>query len=125
MFAAARVLAVESTTLALFFEPAVAETQDAVHFGRQARVVGHHHERHSAFAVQLDQQALNFFPRRRVEIPGRLIREQRAWRKHYRSRDRDALLFPARQLAGLVGKALLQSDPAENRARFLLSTIPA
>ena len=34
-------------------------------------------------------------------------------------------MFPARQLARLVGKALLQPDPAENRARFLPSAIPA
>src|SRR5262249_1709989 len=43
--------------------------------------------------------------RRRVEVPGGLVREQDRWLGDERTCDRDALLLATRELGGPVGKA--------------------
>ncbi len=50
----------------------------------------------------------------RIEVAGRLVREQHARRIRHRARDRDALLLAARELGGAMGDAIAEAEIAEN-----------
>ena len=103
-----------SPLLAAIFldDAAVEEVDGAVGVARVARIVGDHADR-GAFAVQLAQQLHDRFAVLRVEVAGRLVREQDRGRAGDRAGDRDALLLTARELAGQVLRAVRHADLLE------------
>ena len=107
--------------LAVLLDDAAVEQMDAaVGVARVARVVRHHADRR-AFAVQLAQQLHHRFAVLRVEVSGRLVREQDRRRAGDGAGDRDALLLTARELAGQVLGAMRHADLLERRHDALLA----
>src|SRR5258706_11767679 len=77
--------------LCLFLDDAAVEDMDAaVGVPRVARVVCHHADR-GAGAMQLAEQVHDRFAAARIEVSGRLVREQNQRLAGHRARDSDAL----------------------------------
>ena len=79
---------------------------------RVARIVGHHADRRAGL-VELLQQLHHRFAALGIEVPGRLVGQQDDRLAGDRPRDGDALLLPARQLAGQVFRAMRHADAFE------------
>src|SRR2546430_11267242 len=54
----------------------------------------------------------------RIEVAGRLVREQNFWRVGHRPRNRHALLFAARQFGGAMGDAIARARSEEHTAEL-------
>jgi hypothetical protein len=82
--------------------------------------MGHEQQRRAAFAVQLEQEVDHLAAGRRVQVAGRLVREQQLRPGHEGARDRDALLLAARELLGIVVHAVGKAHSRQHRARIRL-----
>jgi hypothetical protein len=71
----------------------------------EPRVVRHHADGR-ACAVQLAEEIHHRFAAARIEVAGRLVREQNQRLAGHRASDRDALLLTARELAREVLRAM-------------------
>src|SRR6185312_6764602 len=76
-------------------------------------IVSHEDEGRVRVRVQLEQQLPDAPSGGRVEVSGRLVREQHRWLRDEGSCQRNALLFSAGKLARIVPRAILQTDPRE------------
>ena len=70
-------------------------------------------------AVERDQRFHDLVRGARIEIAGRLVGKQQAWRIDQRPRDRDPLLLATGKLAGRVALALAQAHESQRGARPL------
>src|ERR1700747_1513253 len=77
-----------------FHDAAVEQVNRAVGNARVARIVRHHADRR-AFTMQLPQQVHHGFAVLRVQVTGRLVRQQDGWLADKSARHRDALLLTA------------------------------
>ena len=68
-------------------DPAIQQTDDAIGGGGQGLIVGNQNQRAAVVAVQPDEQINDLLPGRRVQIAGRLIREQNGGPVRERPRD--------------------------------------
>ena len=80
---------------------------------RRVRVVRDHHGRLAELVDRVAQEAEHVVARRRVEVAGRLVREQHARARDERARDRDPLLLAARELRRPVPAAIGDPDRLE------------
>ena len=101
-------------------DAAVEEVDGAIGVARVARVVRDHADRR-AFAVQLAEQLHDGFAVLRVEVSGRLVRQQDRRGAGDGAGDRDALLLTARELRGQVLGAVRHADLLERRHHALLA----
>ena len=92
----------------------------AVGVARVARIVRDHADRRAG-AVQLAQQIHHRFAAARVEVAGRLVREQDERLAGDGARDGDALLLTAGELARQVLRAMRHADALERRLDALLA----
>src|SRR5471030_3101647 len=105
----------------LFFDDAsVEDVNAAVGVTGVARVVRHHADR-GAGAVQLAEEVHDRFAAARVEVAGRLVREQDERLAGDGARHGDALLLTARELAGQMLRAMRHPDALERRFDALLA----
>ena len=88
-------------------------------FGHVGLVRDQHHR--AAFFVQASEDPQHILGRVRVEVAGRLIGQDQRGVRHQRSRHRDALLLPARELRGLVAHAVGHA----HRAQGAFGSLPA
>ena len=84
---------------------------------RDRLVVGHDHQRRLRRAIQLEQQLDDALAGHRVEIAGRLVREQHGRPRHERACNGDTLLLAARQLSRIVLAARREIDLREHFGR--------
>src|SRR5436309_2402539 len=87
---------------------------------REARVVRYHADRRSA-GVQFFQQIHYRFAIARIEISGRLIREQNRGSTGKRARDRDTLLLPTAELARQMFGPMAHPDAFERLCNCALA----
>src|ERR1019366_1158119 len=73
---------------------AVTHGDDAIRIGCDVRFVGHHDDRDALLAIERTEYLHDLVRVARIEIPGRLIRQDEAWVIDQRSGDRDSLLLP-------------------------------
>ena len=83
---------------------AVGEEEHAVRHGRRACVVRHHDDRLAVLVDRAAEELEDLPARGRVEVAGRLVREQHRRLRDERAGNRDALLLPA----GELGRAVRQ-----------------
>ena len=86
--------------------------------GRDVRLVGDQHDR-DAVAGERGEQRHHLVAGARIEVAGRLVGQHQARLVDQRARDRDPLLLPAGQLAGMVVQAVAQADPFQRGRRAL------
>src|SRR5919197_1892035 len=110
----------------LFDDAAVEQVDAALGVPRVAWVVCDHADR-GARLVELLQEIHDGFTAARVEVSGRLVREQDEWFARDGSRDGDTLLLTARQLTRKMLRAMRHSDAFERRfdALFALGGLHA
>ena len=87
---------------------AVAERDDAFGVGGDVGLVRDEHDRDAAFFVELRKRRMTSCETLRVERAGRFVGEDEARVVDERARDRDALLLSARELVGVMVRALEQ-----------------
>ena len=87
---------------------------------RVARVVGDHADG-GALLVELAKKLHHLFAILRIEVTGRLIREQHGRFATERASHRDALLLTARELCRIVLHAMRHADAFERLHRALLA----
>src|ERR1051325_9584724 len=92
---------------------AILERHAAVHPLRQLHVVGGDDGGQPGCAYELGKRVEDMARGARVEVAGRLVREQDARRIGNRSRDRDALLLAAGELRRPMLQPLLEAEIAE------------
>src|SRR5437868_482852 len=113
--------------LAFHHQPLV-QAPPARHPFGQPRIVGDDDGRDAEAAVEVEQQLVDPFAGRLVEITGRLVGEQEARLQDESAGERHALLLAAGQLPGPVIEAVTQADQLEHLAsdaRRLLARQPA
>ena len=103
-------------------DASVSHFDDALRVLRDVRLVRHEHDRDALF-VQLLKERHDLDRHVAVEISRRLVGEQQRRLGDERSRDRHALLLPARQLARLVIQTIAESH-ASQRFRGELPSCP-
>ena len=79
-------------------DQAVAHRHHAIGIGGDVRRMGHDDDGDAALAIELHQRFHDLMRGARIEIAGRLVRQQQARIVDQRAGDRDALLLPAGQL---------------------------
>src|SRR6478752_7569477 len=104
-----RVLILRWNSLLVAHDLAVAQRQMARCAATDRRVVRHDQER-DAVAIQLLDDLHDLGTGLRVEVAGRLVREQEARLHDDRAADRDALALAARELIGPVAEARAKAD---------------
>src|SRR5712692_2690747 len=82
-------------------------------------IVGRNEERDAPFRLQPREQVVDDLARLRVEVPGRLVRQDQLGRVDQGPGDRDALLLAARELARPMAQAIAEPDLGQRRARQL------
>ena len=92
---------------------AVGEEEDAVGRGGRTRLVRDHDERLAVVLHRRAQQLEDLAAGLRVEVAGRLVREDDGRPAHERAGDRDALLLAAGELGRAVRAPVLQADLVE------------
>ena len=80
----------------------VVEVQGPVGTGRKLAVVGHQNEGDSALVLDPEEHLVEAFARPRIEVSGRLVREEHPGLGREGPSHRDPLLLPPRQLPGAV-----------------------
>ena len=103
---------------AIFLDQAVAHDDHALGVGRDVRLVGDQHDR-DAVAGERAEQRHHLVAGARIEVAGRLVGQHQARLVDQRARDRDPLLLPAGELAGMVVQAVAQADPLQRGRRAL------
>ncbi len=88
----------------------VLHMNDTIGLSGEFVVMRDNDERRSACLIQGAHQSEQSVPAMRVQVAGRLIGQDQVRTLHQCTRHRDPLLFAARQLSGLVLKAMPQSD---------------
>src|SRR6185503_2899766 len=86
----------------LLDEHALLEMNEPVRLLRGLRIVRHHDDRLAQVVVQPLEQPEDLLGGRAVEIAGGLVGDDQRRVRDQRTRDRDALLLPARKLVRLV-----------------------
>ena len=76
--------------------------------------MGDQQQRRRQFALELEQQAGDFFPGARIEIAGRLVGKQQAGTRSQRAGKRHALLLAAGKLNRIMAGAVGQADPRQH-----------
>ena len=76
--------------------------------------MGDQQQRRRQFALELEQQAGDFFPGARIEIAGRLVGKQQAGTRSQRAGKRHALLLAAGKLNRIMAGAVGQADPGQH-----------
>src|SRR6185295_1046057 len=104
----------------LLDDAAVEDVDAAIGVARVTRIVRDHADRRAA-AMQLAQEIHHGFAASRVEVSGRLVREQDERLAGDGAGDGDALLLTAGQLAGEVLGAVRHADPLQRRFDALLA----
>ncbi len=84
---------------------------------RERDIVRHQNQRRCVCVIQIEQQIADDAARSLIEIAGRLVRKKNARTMHERTRQRDALLFAARQLMRIVAAARVESDVVQRSSR--------
>src|SRR5687767_14330094 len=92
-------------TSSLLHELTRGEPQHPVAARGQRLVVRHEQERRAALAVQLEHEGDHLATRRRVEIPGGFVGEQKGRSRDEGARDRHALLLAPGKLLRVVAEA--------------------
>src|SRR5436190_1890166 len=100
--------------LLIDLDPAVAELHEAGAVLGDVHFVGDEHDGDAALEIQLLEDVHDLDARPRIEVPGRLVRQQDRRLVDQRARDGDALLLAARQLVGIVIHALAEADDLED-----------
>src|SRR4051794_25649383 len=90
---------------ALFDNAAVEHMDRAVGEARITWIVRHHADG-GAVAMQLFEQAHNSLAIDRVQVSGRLVREQHRWTSRQRARHGNTLLLAARELRWIMLHAM-------------------
>ncbi len=93
---------------------AVRQRDAPVHAAGELHVVGRDQHRDLGRLDQLHQGLEHVVGGVRIEIAGRLVREQHPRRIGDRARDRDTLLLAARQLRRPMGDAVAEAEIAED-----------
>src|SRR3984893_16678624 len=101
-----------------FDDAAVGEMDVPVGVPRVSGIVGDHADRRAAL-MQLAQQIHDGFTALRIEIAGRLVRQEDHGFTPDGPRDGDALLLSARELAGEVFRAVRHPDALEGPGHAL------
>ena len=99
---------------------AVAELDDPRAVLGDVHFVRDQHDGDAALHVQLLEDVHDLDAGARVEVAGRLVRQQDRRLVDQRARDRDALLLAARQLVRVVVHALAEADDLEHFLRALV-----
>ena len=101
---------------------AAPELDDSPGSPGQALVVGYQDQRGPGIPIQFKEKVLDLRSCFRVEIAGRLVREEETRPIHESPRKRDALLFSTRQLCRVVMGTICQSDVPEEFAGVVRGT---
>src|SRR5579872_6199565 len=99
---------------AFFDDASIEEVDAALGVARVARIVGDHADRRAG-GMELLEQIHDRLAAARVEVAGRLVREQHERLAGDGARHRDALLLTARELTGKVLRAVRHADALERR----------
>ncbi len=78
-----------------FAQHAPLDGEDAIHPGRQPRIMGHHHQTGLALAIQFQHEGKDLRRIDAIQIAGGLIRQHHGRLRHQRPGDRGALALPA------------------------------
>src|SRR5690606_5751194 len=105
-------------------DPPVEHVDLAVRVIRVARIVRDHADRR-AVGVQLGEERHHRLAVLRVEVTGRLVREQDRRLADQRTRDRDALLLTARKLRRVVAQPVRHTHALEGLEHALLAFLLA
>src|SRR5215813_6060794 len=84
---------------------------------RERDVVRHEHEGAREVPVHADEQGDDLLAGPRVEVARRLVRQEEAWPPGDGARDGHALLLAARELDGIVSRAVREADLVEQLGR--------
>ena len=85
-------------SLRTFAKSASRSGNDALHSGRDARVVGHEHKARTTFAIQIQHEVHDPFARVRIQVTGWLVSEHDSRIRDEGARHGHALAFATRQL---------------------------
>src|SRR5262245_26700950 len=85
-------------------------------------IVRHHDDRLLLLAVERLHEVQDLLRSVTIEVTRRLVAHQQARIRHERTRDGDTLLLTARQLLGLVTRAIGEADELQCRLHVLLAT---
>ena len=98
----------------------VGEVEHAVGDRGGARLVRDHHDRLAELLDRVTQELEDLGARRRVEVAGRLVREDDVRLRDERTGDRDALLLATGELGGAVREAIAESDRGDQLVEVLV-----
>ena len=76
--------------------------------------MGHENQGGVRTRVELEQQFADPCTGRGIEVPGRFIGEQYRRARHEGTRERNALLLAARELARIMSDARCETDPLQH-----------